>query len=211
MECQRTMAPLRLPLCPTCGCENAPAGHGSTCSQCPAGDPFFRAARAATAYLGVARKIVEKLKYGLREEYAPFMAARMESAVRAEFAGTPFCAIVPVPLHSVRRRERGFNQSLLLARDLGRRLCLPVADGLLKRTRATESQTRLNRNERADNIRNAFAVRTPEEAHGRMFLIVDDVYTTGATLNECARMLAGAGASGICCISFCRASLDSVP
>jgi ComF family protein len=97
--------------------------------------------------------------------------------------------LVPVPLHPLREAERGFNQSLLLARRVSRRWGIPVADGVLKRVRVTRPQTDLSARERRANVRGAFAFRRAEAMAGAHLLLIDDILTTGATVSECARVL----------------------
>jgi ComF family protein len=112
--------------------------------------------------------------------------------------------IVPVPLHPSRLRARGFNQSLLIADRLGRHLGLPVSATGLIRTIATEPQTSLPRSKRIGNLRRAFTVRHIEAFDGRSVLLVDDVFTTGTTLNECAKALRTAGATSVSALTLAR-------
>jgi ComF family protein len=116
--------------------------------------------------------------------------------------------IFPVPLHVKRVRHRGFNQAALLARTLGRRLGLPVSFDCLLRTCWTEPQTRLNREQRLHNVKDAFQVVDTDKVKDRRILIVDDVYTTGTTLNECAKTLKGAGALEVHAVTVSRALPD---
>ena len=116
-------------------------------------------------------------------------------------------ALVPVPLAPVRERERGFNQARLIADALSVHWCIPVWSQLLQRKRATETQTRLTPGERSANVHRAFDVRDgmSESVHGRHLVLVDDVITTGATLNACAAALFDAGARTISYATFGRA------
>ena len=112
----------------------------------------------------------------------------------ADFAGeiwdmNVFSVILPVPLHRKRLRERGFNQAVILARQIAKRFALPLDFLTLKRAVFTAPQVGLGREERSVNVRGAFAVRKPERIAGETVLLVDDVYTTGSTLTECARTL----------------------
>lgn len=101
--------------------------------------------------------------------------------------------LVPVPLHPSREAERGFNQALLLARELSRRWEIPVTEGVLKRARATPSQTELSAEARRANVRGAFVLHRPDRVAGAHLLLVDDILTTGATVAECCRVLLTAG------------------
>ena len=143
------------------------------------------------------REFIHRFKYDherfLRQPLAAWLADALDDA---RLRGQPIDAIVPVPLHSTRLRERGFNQALLLAERLSARAAVPLLDGLV-RTRYTTTQTRLDRQERMDNLRNAFRVRQSAAVQNRHLLLVDDVFTTGSTVDECARVLRLAGASSV--------------
>lgn len=104
-----------------------------------------------------------------------------------------FDLLIPIPLHPGRERERGFNQATLLAREVGRARGLRVGHGLVRRIRATEAQSG-GRRAREENVKGAFRVVRPDQVEGRRFLLIDDVLTTGATVNECAKVLIAAGA-----------------
>ena len=112
--------------------------------------------------------------------------------------------IVPVPLHGLKEQEREFNQAERLARRLGAATGIPVNARLLRRVTPTRTQTLLSRSERAANVRHAFAHREGHSARGRSIVLVDDVLTTGATTNACARVLRAAGASQVCVWTVAR-------
>jgi ComF family protein len=112
--------------------------------------------------------------------------------------------IVPVPLHPARLRGREFNQSLLLADQLSRQLKKPVSASHLIRAHATDPQTTLTRQERLRNLRQAFSVKQPDSLAGRRILLVDDVFTTGTTLNECAKVLLKAGIQSVFALTLAR-------
>ena len=116
----------------------------------------------------------------------------------------PFDALVPVPLHHIRFREREFNQAEELANLIAPRAGKPVWNAL-RRIRNTPTQTKLDREERAENLRGAFVVRKPAMVKGRDLLLVDDVFTTGSTVEECSRILLKAGASSVRVITVARA------
>jgi len=155
---------------------------------------------------GTAGGIVHALKYGGWCAVANGMARRMASLrfpadVERERAG-----VVPVPLNPVRQRERGFNQSLLLARGVAEAWGVPVMDTLLERPRATESQTRLTPGERTRNVSGAFRARADRASlRGLHLVLVDDVVTTAATLNACAAELHDGGARILSIVTFGRA------
>jgi len=188
--------------CPVC---RLPLGEhiGGVCLACwrelrpwP-GEPWLGAVAIAGAYEGPLRKIIRCLKFsgmsGLAEPLGCRLAERLAARV------DQFDLVMPVPLHRLRRWRRGYNQSELIARSVARSLGRPLATGILTRRRATASQRGRTRAGRAANVRGAFRA-----SHGALkdlketrILVVDDVVTTGATLAECARALAGAGAAQV--------------
>ena len=165
------------------------------------GVPGLDWARAAARYAGPLREALLALKFGGRRALARPLAELLLEQCGAELpAGV--AAIVPVPLGRERERERGFNQAALLAERLGRRLALPLHPRWLVRVRPTLPQSELDAPARAANVRGAFAASSA--VAGRHVLLVDDVLTTGATLAECARALAAAGASPIGALTVAR-------
>jgi ComF family protein len=117
-------------------------------------------------------------------------------------------AIIPVPLHLSRLRKRGFNQALVLGRILGRKMGKPVLMKGLKRIRNTIPQVQLDHSQREKNVRGAFVVGDPNEIKGKDLLLVDDVFTTGATVNECAKVLKKAGAGQVFVLTLARVGLE---
>ncbi len=134
------------------------------------------------------------------------LTAHHFSLVQERDAGptADYARVLPVPLHLTRLRWRGFNQSLILARAIGQRINTPVDPWLLSRTRPTPPQTPLSREERRANVRGAFGVNMPALAKGKRFLLVDDVYTSGATVEECARTLYQNGARSVDVFTLAR-------
>jgi ComF family protein len=153
-----------------------------------------------------ASSIVHALKYEGWANVAREMAARMARLSWPLDVVQERAALVPVPLASARKRERGYNQSELLARDLARQWNIPVLDDAVVRSRATESQTRLTPEQRLGNVAGSFQIGNRIDALvGAHLIVVDDVVTTGATLNECAKVLYQAGARIISYVTFGRA------
>jgi ComF family protein len=161
--------------------------------------PAVTLARAIGPYEGSLRAIVHALKYQGRQTIATPLAVRMCAAGRDVLAGAD--AVVPVPLHRSRERRRGFNQ----ARELARHLGLPLLEGL-RRVRKTAAQADLPAARRHANVRGAFATRIPDKLVEDLTLVlVDDVSTTGATLNACAAVLLAAGAREVRALTAARA------
>jgi ComF family protein len=178
-----------------------------TCRWCTLLPPFVRAVRSAYAIPGgTAESIVHALKYQGWPAVAPAMARRMAALRFPDDVERERAALVPVPLASSRRRERGYNQSEELARALGHIWHVPVRTDLLARARATESQTRLTPGERHRNVSGAFRARADRDAlRGLHLVLVDDVVTTAATLNACAAALHEGGARILSFVTFGRA------
>ncbi len=178
------------PLCECCGRE---VGAGNRCQDCARARPRIDGIRACSRFEGAVRHAVHRLKYngqrGLAEPLANFLEKTAHGLPGAD-------AIVPVPLHPSRQRQRGYNQSALLSRELGRRLGLPVVDAVC-RVRQTQDQIGLARRQRQDNVKGAFACPQPELASARNLLLVDDVCTTGSTMVACAEPLLRAGAASV--------------
>lgn len=170
--------------------------------------PPFARARAAVAYQGLARDLVLRLKFNDRQDQAEWMAGWMARAGAELIADADM--IVPVPLHWRRFIARRFNQSAALARALSRQTGVLFAPETLARVKATATQRGLTAEERGRNVAKAFAV--PDRARGmiagRRILLVDDVFTTGATLAACAKALKAAGAADVDCLAFAMVLRD---
>lgn len=203
--CRWCRATLR-PLAPGCRrCSLPWPGSPGSCGRC-GGWPQDLSAVAATRYSGAAESVVHALKYRGWSHLSDLCAGLMADALGDRASGVE--ALVPVPLHRARQRERGFNQSALLARSLARRLGIPVVDAL-DRVRPTRSQVGLGRAARRRNVEHAFAARAGLRPGIRLGL-VDDVATSGATLAAAAFALREANASRITAVTFALA-LDAAP
>jgi len=171
------------------------------CATCGSGQTHYSAAYSYSHYEGVLRGLIHLLKYDgvrpLADHFGRWLALSLPR-------GSRYDAIIPVPLHWLRYLRRGFNQSDLLAQSLSRRTGLPVISGALRRTRSTPKQALLDENSRLDNLRGAFQVVRPEAIAGRRLLLIDDVLTTGATMNTCALALQQAGAAHVSILTLAR-------
>jgi ComF family protein len=193
------------PFCDRCGKRMfAPAGDGLLCADCRETRRYFDRGFSATVYNDVMRALVHRFKYDMREYLAVSFARWMGEFMRSQVDVATLDAIVPVPLHWRRFHYRGFNQAVALARPLARQFSLPLISRVLRRTRHTVPQVQLQPEEREKNIRGAFHVRRPTRIEGLRLLLVDDVFTTGATLNECARVLKDAGAAAVTAFTLTR-------
>ena len=179
-------------------------GPGVLSMQAIADPPAYQRARAAVRYDEVARTLVHSLKYGDRLDLAPTMGRWMARAGRELL--TEADALVPVPLHWRRLWARRFNQSAQLAEAISERAGVPVADGVLKRVKATAQQVGLSQSERLANVQGAFRVPPARRAEiaGRRLVLIDDVLTSGATADACTRALLRAGARNVDVVAFAR-------
>jgi len=207
-KCESRLQWIRSPLCPSCG-RLFPVREGSDhlCGSCQKEPPPFVRARAAVVYEeeGPSGSAIKSLKYGRRLDMLPVMHHWLNSAPCRELAEEADL-IAPVPLHPRRLQQRGFNQALLLAQAYTPAI---VARELLVRVRYTPPQTTLKSpRERQENVKGAFGVPRPELVSGKRVLLVDDVYTTGATVKECARALRRAGAREVSIITVARVSFE---
>ncbi len=165
--------------------------------QYPAGEHAFTCFRALFRLTPELSSLIHGLKYRGYARHAHFLAGYLRLIPEAMAFVRLFDQIVPVPLHSLRQRERGYNQSELLARRIGCLAGRPVMGGALKRTRYTETQTRLGAGERSRNLSGAFTCAKGPVVKGLKILLIDDVYTTGATCDACAQALLAAGAQSV--------------
>jgi ComF family protein len=202
LDCWHALTFLGEPCCGRCGLPFDYAGEGE-CGRCLAEPPPFDRLRAAVAYGEVSRQVALRLKYsgrpGLAGTLAHFMRRHLDS-------GTDETLLVPVPLHRWRIWRRGYNQAALIASALARRSGLAAELDLLRRTRATPPLRGLGRRERALAVSGAFALAPGAKARlsGRRIVLVDDVYTSGATASACAKVLKRAGAGPVEILCWAR-------
>lgn len=206
-SCLSAIAPLAGRLCAVCGMPLG-AGADERCPQCRFAPPAFDSARSVTRYRDSAEgsntlgALLRRHKYGLDQSLGRALAEYLDAA--PALTADEYDMVIPVPLHRARLRWRGFNQAALLGSALAKRIGCPLDVATLARVRPTPPQTARGHSERARNVRNAFKVRRPLRVAGRRVLLVDDVMTTGATANECARMLRAAGARRIDVLTLAR-------
>lgn len=194
-DCFHALPRIEEPFCRRCGMPTA--FDTFVCEACKGVDFGFERARAPLRYEGVGKEIVHALKY---RGYTKVVDRLMVPLMLEALADERFDAVVPVPLHRSRLRRRGFNQAELMARGLAGKLNTTVSDKL-ETVRRTRDQVELSGAGRRANVAGAFGAR------GRVsgsILLVDDVFTTGATMSECASILSGAGADEVVALSLCR-------
>ncbi|PYJ59725.1 MAG: hypothetical protein DME74_11835 [Verrucomicrobia bacterium] len=205
-QCEAKTVRIVAPFCQKCSEPFEGAITGAfTCANCAHRTIYFDAAVAAYRGRGIVRQMIHEFKYGRQIHLRHLVARWLHAALDDErLCGRRFDVIVPVPLHPARQRERGFNQASVLAELLSAQTSIP-AKPVLERIRYTTTQTALDRSERMENLHNAFRLRKNADVRGLRVLLVDDVLTTGSTLNECARLLKRAGALSVHAATAARA------
>jgi len=213
-NCSGTYMAVESPICSTCGAVfESREGENHDCGECLNAPKRFKIARSAGVYDKVLMAAIHCLKYKEKIQLARPLGVLLFMAFRRYWNKENVNLIVPVPLHKRKFRSRGFNTSFLFVREWafitkalnGSLPVVPVAEDILVRKRWTEPQTGLGRKERLQNIKNAFGVRDSSKIKGGKILLVDDVYTTGATANECAKVLMRAGAARVDVLTLARA------
>jgi len=207
--CWDSITRLGPPWCDVCGAapvlatshREPPAALSCPCAACASEPPAHDYARSAAVYESELRDALHAFKFSGRRALASPLGDLATEQCAASLPGG-IDALVPVPLAPERERQRGFNQSALLARRIARRLAVPVRPGWLARVRSTQPQSDLSAAERRANVRGAF--RASDRVADRHVLLVDDVLTTGATLDACARALRAAGAWRIGALTVAR-------
>ncbi len=197
--CRKGLPWILPPVCPFCGVDKP---LDTPCTSCPAFRPVIEGVRAPFRFEATIRSAVHRLKYrNLRAIAAPL------AAMMADYLGDnplPYDIIIPVPLHNKRLRERGYNQSELLAKEIGKSTGVQVEAGCLTRHRHTPAQAMTKSiQERHSNLAGAFICKN-ESARGKRVLLIDDVATSGATLDACAKALKSAGAVSVWGLTLAR-------
>jgi len=192
------------PMCVLCGLPlDGPSGEQADCPHCRETEWSFERAVSAVRLRGVVKEVVHRFKYNKQIYWRVLIGEWIcDAAERGGLSGID--AIVPVPLFGLREREREYNQAALLAEDFGRWSGWPVEGGSLRRIRDTSTQTRLDREERVANQAGAYQIRRPDRIEGRSICLIDDVWTTGATTDECAKTLLSAGAKNVFVLTAAR-------
>lgn len=204
-DCWTLVRFIRAPFCDRCGLPFE--GDLTTifeCTNCRQMELHFTSARSAVVAKTLVLEAIHRYKYSHSLWFEEFLADLLIREAAPALRGQGWDYLVPVPLHPLKRREREFNQAELLARRLGAATGIPVHTKLVQRTTATLTQTRLSREERATNMKDAFVVGQAVRLAGQKIVILDDVFTTGATTNACAKALRAAGAGDVCVWTVAR-------
>ncbi|MCH7760148.1 ComF family protein [candidate division TA06 bacterium] len=207
-ECWQSIHFITPPFCQRCGTPMTKRKCGKCVQSVSLGPPdsdavgfqFFRG-RSLGVYEGVLSDIVKLIKFHRKTSLAKRAGRMMGTLLQSDSLLQEGEVLIPVPLHKTRLRERGYNQALLLAEAIFHSTSIPVAKNLLLRRRATKPQTDLRHEERMENVKGAFGVMRNKEIQGKKVILVDDVFTTGSTLQACTEALLEGGAVGVYCLT----------
>jgi ComF family protein len=204
-DCLESAVRITAPFCQVCSRPySGEMGAPFSCPDCEDHPPAFDCVATRYQANGLVRDLIHRFKYSGEFHLRQILANWLEEALSdPRISREPFDAFVPVPLHTTRIRERGYDQIAALVELMAKRSHRPVW-ACLRRSRYTESQTRFSRKERLQNLRNAFELRKGSSVLGKRLLLVDDVLTTGSTLDECARILKAHGAESVRAITVAR-------
>jgi ComF family protein len=198
------------PFCSICGIpfvskeiENHP------CGACVTHRKYFTMARALGAFEGSLQEAIHRWKYEGKTHLTPFFAEWLAEGLNRYWEPDSLDLLIPVPLHTQRLRQRGFNQALLLVKELSRRTGIPYQKTILQKEKSTIPQVNLSGVEREKGVRGTFHVIRKEELLGKSILLVDDVYTTGATVNECSKVLLRGGVERVDILTLAHAIKSS--
>lgn len=207
-RCSNSVRRVRPPFCGRCGLP--PSGEittSYTCANCRESEPCFESARAAVIAEGRVLEVIHRFKYWGEVWFEPFLVQLLLEEACPILQGSFWSGLVPVPLHPVRERERGFNQATRLATPLARALEIPIRTDLVRRNEMAQVQAHLSREARVDNVRQAFSAASQERIQGD-WIVFDDVLTTGATAGAVAAVLQRMGAERVVVWSLARATMD---
>ena len=204
-RCVLELLPITSPICPRCGIPFiSREGPDHYCAKCLTETVHYRKARAYGVYSGALMKAIQGFKYGKKAGFSRPLGRMLQDGFRRYWRPGEIDLLLAVPLHDGRLRERGFNQAYLLARQWARKWDIRLDAAAMVRHRVTKPQTGLTLPARRRNVRGAFRVNHPASVTGRRVLLVDDVLTTGATVNECARVLMKARAECVDVLTLAR-------
>ena len=212
-DCIAGWKPVTSPMCKMCGLPfKSRQGGDHLCGECIKTPKYFQSARSAAFYTPLTMDLIHRFKYNRKIQLAKPLGEVLAKTFLKFWEIDDIDVVVPVPLHFKRFRQRGFNQAYLLAKAFLSQIkntqhasCVKIEKELLYRTSPTVSQTGLKRKSRLKNIKNAFCAMKPAVVNAQRILLIDDIYTTGATVNECAKTLHNNGASRIDVLTIARA------
>ena len=198
-KCEASLQYVEPPYCMKCG-KGLESETKEYCMDCQNTEHFFQSGRALYEYEPI-KESIYRFKYEGRKEYAEFYGKELAKRFGGQLKEWKIDALVPVPMHIDKVKKRGYNQAFLIAKVLGEELNIPVRDEIVKRMRATLPQKQLNGKERQNNLKNAFKMGK-NDVKLNTVVVVDDIYTTGATMDAVTECLKSAGVKKVYCISL---------
>lgn len=190
-ECEQKLIAVKEPYCMKCG-KPVRRDEDEYCQECREKEQNFIEGRAVFVYDEIMKKSIYRFKYGGRQEYARYYAQEIKRSLGGKIQEWDAQALIPIPLHKSRQGSRGYNQAELIAKELEKLTEIPVYRKLIKRVKRTEVQKNLNVNERENNLKRAFKIEK-NDVKLKSVILIDDIFTTGSTINEAARCLREAG------------------
>lgn len=206
-ECSKTYRKNSGKVCLVCG---RPVGENSdkTCTECKTRKIWFDKNVSRYLYKGCVKDAVRNMKFKSRRWIAFGLGNAVCETVLQNYADIKFDMVIDVPMTKLDERKRGFNQSFEFAEAVSEKLKIPHKDKILRKMFGGKTQSGLSRDKRFENVKDKFVVIKPDELEDKVVLLVDDVFTTGATLNECARVLKKSGALAVFCVTAAAAVLE---
>ncbi len=210
-ECLSRVSFVKTPFCSCCGLPFVNyEGTDHLCGECVSSKQYFSLARSLGEFKQPLMDVIHRFKYKGEISVGETLGRLMAEFEYNSFDPGEYSLILPVPLHLKRLKERGFNQSVILAREVAKKNSIPLDFRTLKRTIHTKPQTGLGRKQRSANVKGSFIVTDRGKIDGKSVVLIDDVYTTGSTVRECARILLENGAEKVAVLTLARAVLGSI-
>jgi len=204
-KCKSQIFLLEPPFCTQCRTPfKSKASVSHLCWRCEQKRPYFDVLLSPFLYEGMIESIVAGFKYGKTGRSGRVLGNMLGNFFISQREIDQDMVLVPVPLHPKKERKRGFNQTVILAKGIREVLNVPLKNSLIERIKDTKSQTGLSFKERQENLKDAFVVKDKSQIKGKKILLVDDVATTGSTINECAKVLKKAGAEEVIGVVIAR-------
>ena len=204
-ECRDVFCKISEPRCMKCGSSLSDETQ-ILCGECSCHEHFFDSSRAAFIYDDMLKESIYRFKYGGRAEYADYYAAKMGDLLHGYIMSCRAQALIPIPLHKSRLAKRGYNQAELIARRLSDRFDIPLRNDILKRQAKTAVQKSLSASQRQNNLKKAFKIAS-DVVKLNNIILVDDIFTTGSTIDAAARCLKEAGVMNVFCLVLAVADI----
>ncbi|WP_058485998.1 ComF family protein [Defluviitalea phaphyphila] len=201
-DCKKSLPFIKEKVCQKCGKPIDNIEERNTCFDCIKYPPIYDKGWALLVYEGIVRDMIYRFKYGGHKEYAVYLGVLMANKIKNENIKEKFDLIIPIPMHLKKKRIRGYNQSEELAKIISKQLKIPIDITILTRIKETKPQSGLSITQRKNNLKKAFKIKQNTDLKGKKILLIDDIYTTGSTINTCANILKKKGVKKVCFLSL---------